>query len=285
MRDDRKSAVPALERGLRILELLPRSREGLTLSQMARYLHLPKSSVHCLLSTLEASGYVYRNSQTSKYSVSLRICALAHLALNGIGLREQSKPHLRRLAEKTGMTVHLGVLERGSSILIDKVSLHDGNRVATWIGKQLDFHCTALGKALAAHVPEEQLEALIRDQGLLRHNDNTICSMKRLKQELALVRQRGYSMDDEEEEINFRCIGAPVLDSAGHAIAAISIVGTTLQVHEGNLQKLAREVIGTAEDLSSVFSANEHLSIGAAAMGMESGALRSNPAGHEQRAV
>jgi len=264
MDDVRKSAVPALERGLRILELLPRSREGLTLSQMARYLHLPKSSVHCLLSTLEAAGYVYRNSQTSKYSVSLRICALAQLALNGIGLREQAKPCLRRLAERTGMTVHLGVMERGSCILIDKVSLQDGNRVATWIGKQLDFHCTALGKALAAHVPENRLDALVREQGMLRHNDNTICSMKRLKQELAIVRQRGYSMDDEEEEINVRCIGAPVLDREGRAIAAISIVGTTVQVHETNLDKLAHEVIGAAQELSRVLSASEDLTARAA---------------------
>jgi DNA-binding IclR family transcriptional regulator len=250
MEADRKNFVPGLGRGLRVLELLPQFRGGLTLSQLTRHLQLPKSSVHSLLRTLQDSGYVYRDPGSGKYRVSLRVCALAHMALSGIGLREQARPQLRHLADSTGMTAHLAVMEQGSCILIEKVVPSEATRVATWIGKHLSVHCTALGKALAAYLPEDELDGLIREQGLLRHNDNTICSPRRLKQELALVRQRGYALDDEEEEINVRCIGAPVFDAEGRAIAAISIVGTTIQVHEGNLTRLAHEVIAAAAHIA-----------------------------------
>lgn len=242
--------MPALERGLRILELLPKSRGGLTLSQLTRYLALPKSSVHCLLHTLQDAGYVYRHSESGKYRVSLRVCALAQMALNGIGLREQAKPYLQNLAKAIHMTVHLAVMEQGACILIEKVSPPEVTRIATWTGKHLSLHCTAVGKALAAYLPEEQLDALIREQGLLRHNDNTICSLHRLKRELAIIRQRGYALDDEEEELNVRCLGAPILDEKGQAIAAISLVGTTAQVHDGNVDQLARQLVATVAEIA-----------------------------------
>jgi DNA-binding IclR family transcriptional regulator len=250
METTKKNSVPALERGLRILELLPKSRGGLTLSQLTRYLALPKSSVHCLLHTLQDSGYVYKDSESGKYRVSLRVCALANMALNSIGLREQAKPYLQNLAKAMRMTVHLAVLEQGACVLIEKVSPPDIARIATWTGKHLSLHCTAVGKALAAYLPEQQLDALIREQGLLRHNDNTICSPQRLKRELAVIRQRGYALDDEEEEINVRCLGAPILDEKGLAIAAISVVGTTIQVHDRNVDLLARQVIATANEIA-----------------------------------
>jgi DNA-binding IclR family transcriptional regulator len=273
MESTKRNSVPALERGLRILELLPKSRGGLTLSQLTRYLALPKSSVHCLLHTLQDSGYVYKDSESGKYRVSLRVCALANMALNGIGLREQAKPYLLSLAKAIRMTAHLAVMEQGACILIEKVSPPEVTRIATWTGKHLSLHCTAVGKALAAYLPEEQLDALIREQGLLRHNDNTICSVQRLKRELAIVRQRGYALDDEEEEINVRCLGAPILDERDHAIAAISVVGTTAQVHDQNVHQLARQVIATANEIAQHLRNAEETQSSAFAWPAEFGAL------------
>jgi DNA-binding IclR family transcriptional regulator len=277
MESAKQNSVPALERGLRILELLPKSRGGLTLSQLARHLNLPKSSVHCLLHTLQNSGYVYRDSDSGKYRVSLRVCGLAQMALNSIGLREQAKPYLQNLAKATRMTVHLAVMEQGACILIEKVAPPDVGRIATWTGKHLSLHCTAVGKALAAYMPKEQLDALIREQGLLRHNDNTICSATRLKRELGTIRERGYALDDEEEEINVRCLGAPILDEKGQAIAAISIVGTTMQVHDGNVDQLARRVIATANEISRHVSGSGETQNAALTWPVEFTGLNSRP--------
>ncbi|MGI8989919.1 MAG: IclR family transcriptional regulator [Bryobacteraceae bacterium] len=246
----KKSSVPALQRGLAVIELLARSRGGLTLSQVTRYLELPKSSVFCLLHTLDDSGFVYRDGDSGKYRLSLRVCGLADLALNGIGLREQARPYLRRLADSSGMTVHLAVLEKGTCILIEKISPPGVSLVATWVGKHMSFHCTALGKALAAYLPEEELDSLIREHGLQRHNDFTIHSAKRLKKELASVRERGYAIDDEEEEIGVRCAGVPILDAAGQAVAAVSVVASVTELHAGNMDRIARHLMAVAGDIS-----------------------------------
>jgi DNA-binding IclR family transcriptional regulator len=250
MQQSSKSIVPSLERGLTILEILAKSRAGLSLSQVTRQLALPKSSVHCLLRTFENAGYVYKDAACGKYRVSLSICDLARQALQGISLRDQAKQHLRRLAETTGLTVHMAVLEQGSCVLIEKVTPPGVSRTATWIGKQLAVHCTAVGKALLAYLPESDAEQLISDQGLIRYNDNTICSIRQLKQELQIIRLRGYALDDEEEEIGVRCLGAPIFNANCDVIAALSVVGHANQLSEDTLPHLHREVVEAAKRVS-----------------------------------
>src|SRR5581483_8805423 len=105
---------------------------------------------------------------------------------------------------------------------------------------------TGLGKALIAHLPEERLNDLLRARGLPRHNENTIASAKRLKEDLALAVKRGYAIDDEEDEIGLRCIGVPVFDHTGGVVAAISVAGTTAQVTSENVSDLARKLNETA---------------------------------------
>jgi DNA-binding IclR family transcriptional regulator len=250
MQDYSKSAVPSLERGLAILEILAKSRAGLSLSQVTRQLDLPKSSVHCLLRTLDETGYVYKDGPSGKYRVSLSICDLARQALQGISLRDQAKQFLRNLAERTGMTVHMAILEQGSCVLIEKVAPPGVPRTATWIGKQFALHCTAVGKALLAYLPESDAERLISDQGLIRYNDNTVCSIRQLKQELQMIRVRGYSLDDEEEEIGVRCLGAPIFNANNEAIAALSIVGEASQIAGDNVSRLHKDVVEAANRVS-----------------------------------
>ena len=103
----------------------------------------------------------------------------------------------------------MGILEHGEVLLVDKFARLDTTRISTWPGKRMDMHCTAIGKALIASLPDEQIDGLVRERPLFRHNDNTIVALRRLKEELARVRQMGYAVDDEEEEIGSRCIGAP----------------------------------------------------------------------------
>jgi DNA-binding IclR family transcriptional regulator len=246
MSESSKPLVPALERGLAILEVLGRSRAGLSLSQLTRHLSLPKSSVHCLLRTLQASGYLYRDDSSGKYRISLRICDLARQALSGMSLREQARPFLNDLADQSGLTVHLAVLEEGSCMLVEKVTPLGAARTATWVGKQLGLHCTALGKALIAHLPDDEVTRLITEHGLIRYNDNTIRSVRQLHRELDLVRRRGYALDDEEEEIGVRCIGAPIFNDVAEVVAALSVVGPVSQIDDEALRRLTGMVIGAA---------------------------------------
>ena len=238
-------SVPALERGLAILECLTRSQHGLTVSQLTRNLGFPKSSVHALLLTFERHGYLYRDGTSGRYRLGLRICDLANIALARIKLRDQAAPLLSRLRDSTSLTAHMAILEHDEALLVEKME-SPKMHVNSWIGKRMDLHCTALGKALIAYLPDEQVETLVQRRGMLRHNENTIVSMRRLKEDLDLVRRRGYSVDDEEEEINVRCIGAPIRDSQGRVLAAISITGTLAEVNENSRDSLIANVRATA---------------------------------------
>ena len=129
------------------------------------------------------------------------------------------------------MTAHLAILDRDEVAVVAKVDRPGMHRVATWIGKRMDVHCTSLGKCLVAHLPDEEVDRLIGERGLLRHNENTIVSPARLKKELARTRALGYAMDDEEEEIGVRCIGAPVWDWDGRVVAAVSVAGSTDRIN------------------------------------------------------
>jgi DNA-binding IclR family transcriptional regulator len=144
----------------------------------------------------------------------------------------------------------MAILENNEAILIAKVEPTGTSPVATWVGKHIDCHCTSLGKALIAWRPEEQVAAIVKQRRMLRHNENTICTLTRLKEELARTRRAGYALDDEEEEIGVRCIGAPVFGTSDDVEAAISISGSVEQISDAHLSRLASLVQEIAFEMS-----------------------------------
>ena len=144
----------------------------------------------------------------------------------------------------------MAVLEHDEAVLIEKVQPSGALKVATWVGKHVDLHCTALGKVLLAYRSEPEIDDLIKKHGLLRHNENTIGSARKLKENLALVRKLGYALDDEEEELGIRCLGAPIFDSQSRVVAAVSLSGTTSQMEPEQLGILTEQVRNTARAIS-----------------------------------
>ena len=165
---------------------------------------------------------------------------LANRSLPCLGVCRTAAPFLRRLMQRTGLTVHLGVLSQNEVVLIDRVAPGFGQQMATWVGKRMPIHCTGLGKALMAFLPSEQIEFRIK-QGLIRYNDNTIVSARKLKEELLKTKLRGFALDDEEETVGLRCIGVPLFDQTDQAVAAISVVGTLAQLADDRLDTPVRE--------------------------------------------
>jgi DNA-binding IclR family transcriptional regulator len=243
-------SVPSAERTLAILESLSVAKTGLTLPELSRRLGLPKSSTHCLLLTLERHGYLIRNQRTHRYMFGLKLFSLANLALNGIKLREQAAPFLHALMQRCGATVHMAILEHDEAVIVEKVEPPGGTRLATWVGKRLDLHCSGVGKALIAYLPEAKLLSLAGDHKLPRYNENTVTSIRRLKQEIEETRRRGYSIEDEEREIGRRCVGAPVFAAPGEPIAAISVSGTAAEIPTEAIAQLGGLVIETASQIA-----------------------------------
>lgn len=252
VKDLKTPSVPALDRALSTLEMLANSRSGLSLPELARRLNLPKSSVHCLLLTLERRGYLHRNEKTNRYLFGYKLFSVANEALSGIELREKAVPFLRALMSRTRLTVHLAILERNEGVLIEKVEPAGVYKLATWLGKRMHLHCTGVGKALMAWLPEADVDAIVREHGLPRHNDNTVASIKKLKDELIRVRKVGYAIDDEEDELGYRCLGCPIFDEQGSVVAAVSVSGSTSQITAENVGAVAEQVKQTASSISAL---------------------------------
>jgi DNA-binding IclR family transcriptional regulator len=243
--------VPAVDRALRALELLAQSTRGFTIGDLSRRLELPRSSVHLILTTLERRGYARRHPQNGHFCVGPKLAALSGAPFEAFDLREQARPLLATLMRQTKLTIHLGVLEGNEVVIVEKVTAPATTRVLSWVGRRMEPHATGLGKALIAYLPEDELDKLISMRGLPRHNHRTITDGPQLKSELASVRQRGFSLDDEEDELGYRCVGAPILDAHQRAVAAVSIVGTTSEIALERVAILAVALRRTTADLSA----------------------------------
>ncbi len=242
--------VPSTVRAMSVLEFLARSKHGGSIAEISRNLSLPKSSTYLVLRTLEQEGYLRRSAQSRKFYFGLRLVHLCRNVLDNLDLRDVARPILNKLMRQTGIIVHLAVLEGNEAVIIDRVEPPGSSAGADWVGRRLDVNCTGVGKALAGFLPDEQFEQVITAKRFARHNDNTIVSIRGLKRELAKVREQGYALDDEEDEIGVRCIGVPILGPDQRALAAISFAGTPEQIPLERVQALASSLRQTATEIS-----------------------------------
>jgi DNA-binding IclR family transcriptional regulator len=242
--------VPSTMRAMSVLEFLARSKRGASISEISRNLALPKSSTYLVVKTLEQEGYLQRNVQSGRYYFGLRFVSLSRKVLEHLDLREVARPILTELMQQTGIIVHLAILEGNEAVLIDRVEASGSSAGADWVGRRLDVNCTGVGKALAAWLPDEQFGEVITAKRFARHNDNTIVTIGGLKRELAKVREQGYALDDEEDEIGVRCIGVPVFDGYKRPVAAVSLAGTTDQIPLYRVRTLALALKQTASAIS-----------------------------------
>lgn len=249
-----KNVVQSLERAGLILEVLSQHSRGLSLRDLSRKVHLTKGTTHRLLSSLAYLDFIRQNPSNKHYLLSFRLVELGNRLLNQIDFRIEARPFLVELAENTNETAHMVILDQFEVLYIDKVEAignTTGLRMASMLGSRIPAHCSAVGKALLAFLPEEKLEELAGANGLPKRTENTITRLEKLKEHLELVRRRGYAMDNEENEIGIRCIGAPIRDQRGEVIAAISISVPASRMKTRMMEaKLKDRVIETARKIS-----------------------------------
>lgn len=245
--------LPCADRVISILEFLAQTKRGFSVSEISRNLALPKSSTFLILATLVSRGYLQKNVQTGKYYFGVGLVKLSRKVLDNLDLRDIAKPFLHSLMKKTGLTVHLAVLADHEAVLIDRACPRGLSVGADWIGRTLDINCTGVGKALVAFLSEDQFNQLTRATSFARHNENTIVTFRGLKRELARVRELGYALDDEEDEIGLRCIGTPIFDAEHGTVGAVSVAGTTEDIPLDRVPNLACTLKETATEISLRF--------------------------------
>jgi DNA-binding IclR family transcriptional regulator len=240
----------AVERALNILEAAAHRREGLTNSEISHKLGIPKSSASYILRTLDRRGYLRRDPETGRYRLGLKILSLGGDARAHLDLAEMALPLMQALQERIHLTIHLAVLDQGEAVYIEKVDAPGFFKVNTWVGRRMFLHSTSVGKCLLAWLPKHDVEGLVRQQGLKKRTPRTITSMAKLLAELEHVREQGYAVDDEENSVGARCLGAPVFDFAGDVTAALGVSGTLSQMDEASLPKIIDALKETARRIS-----------------------------------
>src|SRR6266700_2547209 len=240
----------AVERALSILEAAAQRREGLTNAEISRKLGIPKSSASYILRTLEKRSYLRREAETGRYRLGLKILSLGGDAQANLDIAGVALPFMRALVERIHLTVHLAVLDQGEAVYIEKVEAPGFFKVNTWVGRRMFLHSTSVGKCLLAWLPKNEVEALVRQQGLKKRTPKTITTMTRLLADLEHVKDEGYAVDDEENSLGARCLGSPVFDTIGNVTAALGASGTLTQVDEASMPRLAEAVKETARRIT-----------------------------------
>jgi IclR family transcriptional regulator, KDG regulon repressor len=246
-----RSTVQSVDRALGILETLADIRKEISVGDLATRVNLHISTTHRLLSALMARGYVRQNPNTGKYSLGLKALEVGNAVHYQRDLRTEGQSTLLRLAEETGETTNIAVLDQGQAVYVDQVESDKTVRMFVKIGARVPVHCSAVGKVLIAYLSDQEIEQMVKQRGMARFTDNTITEVEGLRTELEIVRRQGFAIDNAEREPGVRCVAAPIFDAANRVVAAISISGPSLRVSETNVNDLAEQARVAGLEVSS----------------------------------
>jgi IclR family KDG regulon transcriptional repressor len=210
---------------LDVIALLGEAPAGLGVTDIARRLGAGKAATFRVVRTLWEKGFVEQVPGSSRYRLSLYFVHLASRLLDGLDLRRLARPHLESLTAATGEVTHLAVRSGRHALFVDKVETEQPMRMGSYVGWLAPLHCTALGKCLLAFSPPGFRRDFLRSAQLRPYTPRTITDARALHRELARVRQRGLSVDDEETVEGLCCFAVPVRGPAGRVVASMSVSG------------------------------------------------------------
>ena len=242
--------VQSLTRGLSILEALAQAEGGLTLTDVATRVGLAPSTAHRLLGTLQRMGYVFQAGELAHWYVGLQSCTVGASFLSARDWVAQSHPYMRRLMEQAGETANLAILDGTEAVFIDQVQCKETMRTIVRIGSRVPLHASGVGKAIFATLQNEQIDAIFKVNGLPRITENTITSPETMWASLRVIRQRGFSFDDEEHLVGTRCVASSIYDEHGEALGAISLAGPVSRLPDVRIKQLGPVVAHFAEEIT-----------------------------------
>jgi DNA-binding IclR family transcriptional regulator len=232
-----------------VIEALVRVGPDASLSAIAAACGSPKPTVHRFLADLAREQYVFSVGR-GNYRVGPRLMSLSGRVLNSIDYVHAAAQPLEALRASVLDTIHLGVLVGNQAVYAAKLEGPRPYHLRSAVGMPIRLDCTAIGRAILANLPMEQVLGLVDLDRLSRRTASTIVTRSALLNELARVRTSGYAIDDEQNEVGVRCVAAPVMDSTGMAVAAISVSGPAFDMSRHKARLLAPLVISTASEVS-----------------------------------
>ncbi|WP_167132238.1 IclR family transcriptional regulator [Paramicrobacterium chengjingii] len=219
--------VQSVERVFELLELITDAGGEVTLSELSSSTDLPLPTIHRLLRTLVSLGYA-RQLPNRRYALGPRLIRLGEGANKQLGAL--ARPQLTSLVADLGESANMAVLDGDMVVYIAQVQSKHSMRMFTEVGRRAHTHDTGVGKAMLAHLPEERVRGIVERAGMPTPTEKSIGTVDELLAELALIRERGYSIDDGEQELGVRCYAMAVPDAP--TPTAISVSGPNSRVDD-----------------------------------------------------
>lgn len=244
-----QNTIKSLDRAMEVFEYLSEA-QGKPLTMLADEMGQSPATVYRILVTLEGRGLVEFDHEEQVWHIGPRAFVIGARYLRRTSLVDRARPIMRKLMEATGETANLGIEKEDAVLFLSQVETHASIRAFFPPGTLSPMHASGIGKALLAHMDDERLNRLLATVELQAFTARSITRSGELKEDLAIIRENGFAVDNEEKNSGMRCIAAPVFDMNQEAIAGISVSGPTSRVSESEIERLSRPVIEAARQLT-----------------------------------
>lgn len=239
----------ALGHGLAVLDMFDLDRQVITPIEIARQLDIHKSTASRIGANLALSGYLVPGPNGAGFRLSGKLSRLGAIAAFHSDLTTISTEFVQALVADVGETCHVGVLEGSEAVTTVLVNGWYSMRMQSFVGKRNEAHMTAMGKVLLAGLSDATVDMLFPNRVLNRQTEHTIGTLAELKEQLGLVREHGFALDDEELEPGLRCVAVPITDHSGAVVAALTIAGAAsrltmakVDAYVGKAQQMAGRI-------------------------------------------
>ncbi|MGG6898001.1 HTH-type transcriptional regulator BhcR [Rhizobium sp. BR 315] len=243
------SSVQVLDRSLKLLGLVAEA-DGAVLTDLADRSGMAPSTVHRLLTSLAQHGMVTHDGETGAWTIGVKAFEIGTAYLRFRKLGTISRPFLKQLMEESGETANIAIEEDGDVVFISQAESHAPMRAFFRPGRRGPIHASGIGKAIISTWPDSRIEAVLGGRSLQHFTDKTRDTLPTLLKDVAEIRSRGWSIDDEEHTLGMRCVAAPIFDEYGDAIAGISVSGPAVRLPDARVDALGPVVRAAAEELT-----------------------------------
>jgi IclR family transcriptional regulator, KDG regulon repressor len=241
--------VRAVERALDILLCFTREEPTRSLTQIAESVHMSKTTVHRLLTTLEIKRFITRDRVTGLYRLGFCFIEMAALVLQDVELHRWAQPYLQRLSAEFGETIDLSILDGSHVIYLEVIESSQRVKLAAAVGQRLPAFFTASGKALLAYLPEEQVKKIVSDN--LAESSHHASISPDMLADLRATAERGYAIAEQEYEEAINAVAAPIFDAERHPIASVAIVGPSFRLTRDRLPALGESLRKITQEISN----------------------------------
>lgn len=245
------STIKSLVKSLRVLKLFTPQRNAWTAEDMVAALGFHKSSVQRILATLENEGFLSRVApRRTEYRLGPDILFLGNVAEMSLDLRSVARPIMLDLVQRAEETCYLCVADQGQCLYVDKVECSQPIRIINQVGQRNPMHCTGVGKVLLSGMSDDAIDRWIETRGLKAHTPHSITDRDRLRQELEGIRRSGIALDNEELDLGVKCVAAPIRDSSGRVVAAVSLSGPAQRFTPTAIRRFEKDIQEAAGAIS-----------------------------------